>query len=306
MGRALARRPGWPSTPSSTSQPLTTDSNSTATAHLFVVLGSTVANARSRILLALDGLDVPSIILEQAIDHGEPEEDTDENIHGLLAVREDAVGRIPLARKDQDSSPERVDNLLAGAAQSDGNPGLDSEDESSDTDLASLSDDEDLRGETVTVSEPTFTLEQQRQLAEEEDLFVECERRLSLRVNGDELFYNSVRESPLSANSSLFISLNFIVAATNTFVLLRAPRCFNHPEWAPSPRFQKTLDAQLASPKEGVRIHCGQTLSVDNAADGELESDDQSSDEEDNNEHQLIWWLWSGKFVGFEELIASG
>lgn len=106
--------------------------------------------------------------------------------------------------------------------------------------------------------------------AQQEAAFVQAERMLSRTISGADAFCAEM-------------------APTNTHVLLRAPRCFAHPEWVAQPRFQRVLDTHLAQRKEGVRVCCKAAPTA--SPDLDVEEDD-----EDN---EMIWWMWNGKLSGF-------
>lgn len=109
-------------------------------------------------------------------------------------------------------------------------------------------------------------------LASQDAVYDRAERALSRAITSNDIFSTAM-------------------APTNTFVLLRAPRCFNHPEWLPQPRFQKALDSHLARCKEGVcvRCHVPRITIPESTADSHLDGED----------HELMWWMWTGKLVGF-------
>ncbi|EJD42426.1 hypothetical protein AURDEDRAFT_186026 [Auricularia subglabra TFB-10046 SS5] len=107
--------------------------------------------------------------------------------------------------------------------------------------------------------------------AQQEAALVQAERLLSRTITGADAFCAEM-------------------APTNTHVLLRAPRCFAHPEWVAQPRFQRVLDTHLAQRKEGVRVRC-KARNAAAPADSEAEVDDE--------EHEMIWWMWNGKLAGF-------
>ncbi|VDB95406.1 unnamed protein product [Peniophora sp. CBMAI 1063] len=97
------------------------------------------------------------------------------------------------------------------------------------------------------------------------------------------------------------------IAPTHTHILIRAPRRFSHPAWRPRAPLGSALDACVAealSPAhtaskgkkktkaEGVLIQCM----------GSSEAEDVSRVKKAQNEDdEMIWWLWDGKLRGFAD-----
>ena len=115
-----------------------------------------------------------------------------------------------------------------------------------------------------------------------------------------------------------------MTAPTQTHVLLRAPRRFAHPVWIPRQGVSAGLDSALrefmdksgmacasdgpapsnksaASKKsnkvEGVWITARDGLQVRATAEGGASQGESPKDDEDD----MIWWSWDGKFVGFSD-----
>lgn len=111
------------------------------------------------------------------------------------------------------------------------------------------------------------------------------------------------------AESSVSYHFTSSAAPTQTHILIRAPRRFNHPAWIPRQNLTKQMENALMDfldetwssnnnsgpPRkkqsiEGVWITGRQGLC-------EPQTENLTAGEED----EMIWWSWDGKFVGFSD-----
>ncbi|KAH7099307.1 hypothetical protein BKA62DRAFT_710065 [Auriculariales sp. MPI-PUGE-AT-0066] len=257
-------------------------------AHLVFALGSTLANGRARVIFALDGIGVSSTHDENT--NRRPKQCDEQQRH-----------RVPLARVDARNSagmPSIPGRSLELDVDSDEPINLNDEDTSCwDVPPDSDSDEEsDPELEDASDNEAPRSIQPTQHQAEQEAAFSTAERRLALVINNADLFYQAL-------------------PATTTHVLLRAPRCFKHPEWAPQQRFQRTFDKVLDEAKEGVRVVCAapaRSASLSGSATPGMNQGRSAThaahpiEVEDEEQHEMIWWLWNGRLTGFEELVASG
>ncbi|KIO18749.1 hypothetical protein M407DRAFT_31583 [Tulasnella calospora MUT 4182] len=105
-------------------------------------------------------------------------------------------------------------------------------------------------------------------------------------------------------------------------VLLRAPRCFQHPSWLPKQALGRTLDGRVdeffsgtavegrgvrkGPPEEGVLVRCNSSLEgvegLPEVRSPETTTEDESQ-QRDDGQHDMIWWQWSaGVIRGFGDI----
>ncbi|KAG8895636.1 hypothetical protein FRC01_012274 [Tulasnella sp. 417] len=112
------------------------------------------------------------------------------------------------------------------------------------------------------------------------------------------------------------------IPVTQMNVLLRAPRCFQHPSWLPKQALGRTLDPRVEEffsntgletpgvrkgpPEEGVLVRCNPSLE---GAEGlpDVNSTKTTTEDEsqqgDDGQHDMIWWQWSaGVIRGFGDI----
>ncbi|KAG8891963.1 hypothetical protein FRC00_012870, partial [Tulasnella sp. 408] len=112
------------------------------------------------------------------------------------------------------------------------------------------------------------------------------------------------------------------IPVTQMNVLLRAPRCFQHPSWLPKQALGRTLDPRVdeffsgagpatggvrkGPPEEGVLVRCDPSsegvegLPNAQSTKAAVEDEPQQADE---GQHDMIWWQWSaGVIRGFGDI----
>ncbi|TDL18428.1 hypothetical protein BD410DRAFT_822410 [Rickenella mellea] len=118
------------------------------------------------------------------------------------------------------------------------------------------------------------------------------------------------------ANGNAKVGFSDEISPTQTHILLRAPRRFDHPAWLPLQNYTRALDgvlqcvsrntgegAQAAGKSYGrsgrkggvktdvVRVRCR----------GERGDGDTKNENEEDEEAEMIWWHWDGKLVGYAD-----
>ncbi|KAJ7226632.1 hypothetical protein B0H12DRAFT_241017 [Mycena haematopus] len=105
-------------------------------------------------------------------------------------------------------------------------------------------------------------------------------------------------------------SMSAELAPSQTHILLRAPRRFTHPSWIPRQTVSSALDSALLEFREEAGDVPAST-SRDHRkprAKGKVEgvwltcrSPGVEFPDEAGEEHEMIWWSWDGKIVGFAD-----
>ncbi|KZT67010.1 hypothetical protein DAEQUDRAFT_729609 [Daedalea quercina L-15889] len=291
---------------------------SIGTAHLAFVLGPSVGAARARIIYTVNGLelkvwgerdDVPGPSRRpRAEDPEESEEeeeeedvnDSEEEGEGSLS-EEESEDSVDSADEPEDSNEDSSSEPPLSRSPSPSPPASHPHSHASSP-TRSLSENiapppAPRRAATAPpASVPSQTY------AEEQQTLRTAERLLSRTLA------NACADDSGGMSSEL--------APTQTHVLLRAPRRFAHPAWIPRQNLTRSLEGTLqsflddacsqdgtAQPKrkgmikgvkiEGVWVGC---RSSDVGASMRL-----GGDAEEDEEDEMIWWVWNGKIVGFSD-----
>ncbi|PPQ84611.1 hypothetical protein CVT25_015708 [Psilocybe cyanescens] len=265
-----------------------------AQAHLAILVGPSLITAKSKLILGIDGLE-PSIwgtrdeanIFQQNVqDSGETEDEDGED--------EDEDGD-----DDDDNDDE----------ESDGSEEMpqDSEDEESgEEDSESESEEENVNSKPANDDPPPTTYMSR---AEEQRFLQNADRLLSRTLAAADAEGNGISSE---------------LSPTQTHILIRAPRRFNHPAWLPRQNATATLDMALQdflnnsglgtsehevnscskhvkkSKIEGVWITTRQGLRP-SALLRETSPSLVSHSAKDLEDDEMIWWSWDGKFQGFSD-----
>ncbi|KAK7053790.1 hypothetical protein R3P38DRAFT_2852165 [Favolaschia claudopus] len=264
----------------STAFALATESSSRPTrlAYLAILVGPSIGSAKTKIMLGLDGL-VTKVWGERDDLNEEPEDSDSED------------------ESDDDDSEEDKDDDEEGPELSDTDS--DESEASSPLPSRSPSPSPEISPLPAPPSAPKAVRPPNRILAQT----------------------LATADHSMSAELGMFDCLfafghcsfsNTCLAPTQTHILIRAPRRFTHPSWIPRQNFSSTLDSALRefreeagdlaaerppsksrskAPKvEGVWVTC-RNPGV------EFSGEDAVEDEE----HEMIWWSWDGKLVGFND-----
>ena len=97
-------------------------------------------------------------------------------------------------------------------------------------------------------------------------------------------------------------------------VLIRAPRRFSHPAWVPRQNLTRILEKTLGTFLEGAIVQDTEETTAEqkkrvSKTEGvwvgcKAQTADHRRDEEDilnNEEDEMIWWVWDGKITGFKD-----
>ncbi|EPS93258.1 hypothetical protein FOMPIDRAFT_1024075 [Fomitopsis schrenkii] len=284
---------------------------STGAAHLAFVLGPSVGAARARIVYAVDGLDVrvwgerddlpgPS----RRPRSEESEEGEDENSgseEGPEGGREEPEGDAEDPEASEDDALQPPVSRSPSPSPSPSPPTSHSHAASPTRELA-----ENIAPvatpRRANTYPPTAPRPPAQTYAEEQQALRVAERLLSRTLA------NACAEESGGMSSEL--------APTQTHVLLRAPRRFAHPAWIPRQNLTRSLEGMLQSflddvcvrddaaqarkskgaKTEGVIVGCrreGVSEGVRLGGRGDAEDEDE--------EDEMIWWVWDGKIVGFAD-----
>jgi hypothetical protein len=262
---------------------------------LAILVGPSTGSARSKMVLGIDGLETK---VWGIIDNADVDESGSE---GPENESEDDEA--------DDSEDEESDNNDEGDVIGD------SEDEEHSDEEGSEPSPPRSRSPTPDpeLSYPTYQTYAERQQA----LHL-ADRSLARTLASADAEGNSMA-ADMGISEPIFSSLppniHYFIAPTQTHVLLRAPRRFQHPAWIPrqnlSASMESTLDEFLEESRhprrdtalekkrrgqrarvEGVWITCRNGL-------GEADGDKWNVGDVEDDE--MIWWSWNGRLVGFSD-----
>ncbi|KAI0313566.1 hypothetical protein OF83DRAFT_1140753, partial [Amylostereum chailletii] len=265
----------------------------TMSAHLVFLVGPTVGAPKARVVLSVDGLEVKAwgereredAIAEREQEDGESEEDAEDSEDGS---EEEADLESDCQESDSGSrasSPPLSDPSLSRSSSprssSPPSPPL----------RVSLSP-KTLPANRAT--QPHLTSPPQVSRAEQQQALRAAERLLSRTL-----------ANAYAEGGGMAVEM----APSHTHILLHAPRRFVHPAWNPRQNATSSLDNMLSDffvesglrpgavrarktgvKTEGVYVGCGA---------GRHAGDEQVAQEDEEDE--MIWWMWDGKLTGFAE-----
>ncbi|KAF5371505.1 hypothetical protein D9615_009584 [Tricholomella constricta] len=285
-----------------------------ARVYLAIFVGSNTASAKSKVIYAVDGLEIKAIGVRD--DLAKRSSSSSERHTGIEDDSDESGG-------EENGAGEVVDGT---AGEGEGEE--ESEDEEEDDDDVDTDDDED------TETDPTSSPPASRSLSPSPEPEPEPpSHTYTYPSHADEQRALQAAERLLSrtlaAADAEGDGMSTDMAPTQTHVLLRAPRRFVHPAWIPrqniSASLESTLDefleesglrdptAELGNLKrrkvqkkgktvEGVWVTCRGGLGTavwSKAKDGEAVN--VGGEDGDDEWDEMIWWSWDGKIVGFSE-----
>ncbi|KAF9475820.1 hypothetical protein BDN70DRAFT_840292 [Pholiota conissans] len=274
----------------------TTSTNKVAQAHVAILVGPSLGAAKSKVILGIDGLEArvwgvrddskvrgkENAALEDNSNESEDEEEEEEEEE---------------EENHEESDEERGDDDLEGSNGAEEPEESEDEDEE---DEANEDEEEESADDNPTLSPP---LPPYISYAEEQRFLQNAERLLSRTLAAADAEGNGIASE---------------MTPTQTHILIRAPRRFNHPAWIPRQNVTNALDASLqdfmynsgfvnaatalstkqSSKKgkvEGVWVTSRGGIQERPTADlAPVEAGQDDADE-------MIWWSWDGKFVGFND-----
>ncbi|KAG8951011.1 hypothetical protein FRC04_006872 [Tulasnella sp. 424] len=267
---------------------------------------------------------------EKAVEPTEVQEDQDEEEHDLEADASftsfisDMSSALSSAVEEEHSEDEETEG--------------EEEEEESDASSSVASEDEDEEDEEEDDSEEDYDEEEEEEEEEEGSVVVETDSAVTTSPAHNLAPNSSTKppsHSPSEEEQNLRSSVRAVsLALASTFdfgrddipvtqmnVLLRAPRCFQHPSWLPKQALGRTLDGRVddffsggcsggkenrkGPPEEGVLVRCNSSLEgADELPEGQpSQTLGNELHSEDAGQHDMIWWQWSaGVIRGFGDI----
>ncbi|KAG5649619.1 hypothetical protein H0H81_002824 [Sphagnurus paluster] len=265
-----------------------------ARVYLGIFVGSNAASAKSKVLFAVDGLELKSI-----------------------GSRDDQAARQKEG-EDEDSEGEGEEEEDGVSVDGEGDDGEDASEESEDEEDGEISDDE---GEDDTDDEadtdPTSPPPESRSPSPEAPSYPSYAEEQRALQAAERLLSRTLARADAEGHG-----MSADMAPTQTHILLRAPRRFVHPAWVPRQNISSLLESTLnefleesgikpsdgdegvpmqkrqskGKKVEGVWVTCRGGLNT-LAGKNEVSTGAVEDDEWD----EMIWWSWDGKIVGFSE-----
>ncbi|KAF8999442.1 hypothetical protein BDQ17DRAFT_1328324 [Cyathus striatus] len=290
-----------------------TKNNKTARAYLAFVLGPGITAPKARVFFAVEGMevkvwgqreDIVAAVSDEEDDEEEEDEDEDEDDELDEEDLDEAEAEEHLSGSEAPESEAQWSN--AEVYGSDEDSGDETEGESIYSELANdnppQSESEEEVEENIPPPPPTLPTPSELQAAD---------RLLSRTLASFSSNEESSPDDPLDFAAEL--------AATQTHILIRAPRRFSHPAWVPKQNITAGMESALteflnssfpypspeasaASKKkargvktEGVWIVPSSGLATGAGKDEMAEG--SAGDEGD----EMIWWTWEAKIAGFSD-----
>ncbi len=247
----------------------------TSRAYLAILVGPSIGSAKSKVMLAVDGLEAK--VWGQRDD-----------------IRlEDESGS---SESDVDGSDDEEDDSDEEGESSDGEEGPSDSDESDVDDEGETESDGD--DDETSLPPPLSTF------AEEQRILRTADRLLSRALVSADCDGNGLASEISKRFSSQrpFSLTQSTVGPTQTHILIRAPRRFVHPAWIPRQNVTASMDNFLEQ-FLGAAGHGPRTNKKKTKIEGlwvacQRPSTDLGK-EVTNEEDEMIWWSWDGKLVGF-------
>ncbi|TCD66202.1 hypothetical protein EIP91_001649 [Steccherinum ochraceum] len=257
-------------------------------AHMAVVLGTSIGAPKARVMLAISGLEVKHAGVASVSAPRGPQEENEKN------------GTYAAGEVDGESGSESEEEDSAGESDSE-----EYSDEEED-----VSSDEEPEAPPRTESTRSGSPLPSATFLEEQQALRTADRLLSRTLA------NACAEQDGGLSSEL--------APTQTRILLRAPRHFNHPEWTPRQNFTRALEKSLTSflsnavappdtPPEaqtqkrkpsytvGARTEGVWIGARDEVLHTNISTDSDSQPTSAEEDQDMIWWSWNGKIAGFSD-----
>ncbi len=247
----------------------------TSRAYLAILVGPSIGSAKSKVMLAVDGLEAR--VWGQRDD-----------------IRlEDESGS---SESDVDGSDDEEDDSDEEGESSDSEEGPSDSDESDVDDEGETESDGD--DDETSLPPPLSTF------AEEQRILRTADRLLSRALVSADCDGNGLASEISKRFSSQrpFSLTKSTVGPTQTHILIRAPRRFVHPAWIPRQNVTASMDNFLEQ-FLGAAGHGPRTNKKKTKIEGlwvacQRPSTDLGK-EVTNEEDEMIWWSWDGKLVGF-------
>ncbi|TFK35077.1 hypothetical protein BDQ12DRAFT_612282 [Crucibulum laeve] len=275
LSTAFARRN------TNSNEDIVSNNHKTSRAYLAILVGPSVGSAKSKVIYAVDGLQMKVWGERSEKDHQEV----------------DVEGEVEDIEDEDDDKEKSDDESEEGSGdepeESGDEEGSEEEEEHDDH------DEEDTQSSLPTSPPPPYVSHA------EEQRFLQTADRLLSRT----LAAFDAEEDGCGFGSEM--------SPTQTHILIRAPRRFSHPAWIPRQNVTTSLESTLSEfweesgmqaiqaqnlgkikpRKKGNRVEGVWVTSregLGRASDIQQETDLQEEDE-------MIWWSWDGRIVGFND-----
>ncbi|GLB33210.1 hypothetical protein LshimejAT787_0100950 [Lyophyllum shimeji] len=263
--------------------------------YLAVFVGSNTASAKSKVIYAVDGLEVKAV--------GARDDVTDRTSEPEPHVERDNEDAREDIEEDEDDDDD--DDDIDDEEPSSGDGESEEEDEEEEDSETGNCDSDDLASSPPESRSPSPEPPSYPSHAEQQRALHAAERLLSRTLAAADAEGNG-----MSAD----------MAPTQTHILLRAPRRFVHPSWVPRQNMtapcESALDEFLEDsgiqlpdthsgkrkkvPKTGKTVQ-GVWVTCKGGLDAEVGKDGVGVWAGDDEWDDMIWWSWDGKIVGFSE-----
>ncbi|KAF8959404.1 hypothetical protein BDZ97DRAFT_1667258, partial [Flammula alnicola] len=247
-----------------------------AQAHVAILVGPSLGSAKSKVMLGIDGLE-----------------------KRIWGTREEAFSQHQGDKESDDEEEEEEEGEESEESEEETEESGEEPEESEDEDEEDQEEDDEE--ESVDDEPPSSSPPPPYTSYAEEQKFLQ---------NADRLLSRTLASADAAGNG-----ITSEMTPTQTHVLIRAPRRFNHPAWIPRQNITAALDSSLqdflnnsglANPdveleppsKHSVKRGKVEGVWVTARNEKNSKSTEPSIGEEDDD---MIWWSWDGKFVGFND-----
>lgn len=277
-----------------------TDDQVSSRVYLAILTGPSLGAVKSRVFYGVDSFDTRV--------WGKREDLTSEDEDNWSGEE------FPEASEDGDSDGDSNSDIT-GSHDVTADDNLDTVEDDGGHEVVERESEDDVSDEEVE-SEGLPSPSQHRSYAEEQRFLQTADRLLSRTLASADAEGHAISNEmcmftrhPINPSSHNCESHHVPIAPSQTYILIRAPRRFTHPAWVPRQNITKQMESALADFLEeswpslnNVRTKTKKKRveGVWIAPRGGLGSatpEHQGETIQENDE--MIWWSWDGKFIGF-------
>ncbi|CAA7269163.1 unnamed protein product [Cyclocybe aegerita] len=281
-----------------------------ALAYLAILVGPSIGTAKSKVFLGIDGLE-------------------------MRVWGEDRVTAQKTKEQEKEAGDDDDDSEVEGGSEDDSDDeASESAEEPEDSEEEDEASDEDQSIEDENGDESDSGNYSVTDNPSPPPPYVSHAEQQRFLQNADRLLSRILATADAGGNG-----ITSEMTPTQTHVLIRAPRRFEHPAWIPRQNIAASLDAALSdfllgtgiedpdlelpsagvpkqnkrnskvegvwiAPRTGIRRrslrHANPTSIEHNDAHPALDMKTQDSEKVDEGD-EMIWWSWDGRFVGFAD-----